>query len=575
MEGQEIDVTSSSSGALSHSSGSSGRTLILWLAVGLGIVAVVTWQFCESRSALHPIRVALREQLKSKNLPGYVRAGGEDVRKQLLRFYQDRRFGPAWVDGRGPLSRAKELTEQLSRAGEEGLSPLDYQLPRIKQLIQKTRGLPLGPPPDPRRLAELDVLLTHSFLSYAADLFTGRLDPRTLAADWHTRPRRVDWKAVSSSAFGSDVGHTLEKLDPAAPGFVRLRETLGRYVEILKAGGWPKVPGGPTLKRGSRGPRVLLLRRRLAVTGDLGAGASRSPRFDITLESAVRRFQARHGLEPTGVVGSEELAALNVPVQARIRQIALNMERWRWLPGELGDRYVVVNIPDFVLQLYEHGRPLLAMRVIVGKEYSRTPIFSDTLTYVVFNPYWNVPASIVAEELADSIRDDPGYLEAHHMRVFDGPGDDAREIDPGDLDWSALLTAGSGYSLRQDPGPQNPLGRIKFMFPNRFNVYLHDTPAGHLFDRRERGYSHGCIRIENPVELANYLLRDKPGWGAQGVAAAMDTSVNRWVSIPRPILVHILYWTAWVDERGAVQFRDDVYGIDALLARALYRRFNV
>jgi murein L,D-transpeptidase YcbB/YkuD len=246
-------------------------------------------------------------------------------------------------------------------------------------------------------------------------------------------------------------------------------------------------------------------------------------------------------------VDEETLAELNVPVQDRIRQLQVNMERWRWLPGSFGDRYILVNVPEFRLDLVEGGKTAYTMRVVVGKDQSRTPAFSDKMTYLELNPAWNIPDTIAREEILPKLASDPGYLARNNMEVI--PDTDGR--------------------LRQRPGPDNPLGKIKFMFPNEYDIYLHDTPADHLFSRTERDFSHGCIRLEKPLELANILLKGDPEWTPEALQAAIDSGEQKTISLDRPLPVHILYWTAWVEKDGSVQFRKDIYGHDEQLEKAL------
>jgi L,D-transpeptidase YcbB len=523
------------------------RALLIGSFALVALVLLVTLGAVESGSGIYPIQGRIKERIDRGGLPSFPDARG-GLKESLARFYAERHYRPAWVNAAGPLPRARLLVEELSRAGEEGLNSLDYAPKELRGLLERARGAPLGPRPSLERLAGLDLLLSHAFLSYASDLFDGRVDPRRLPADWHTRPRRTDWaKTLSAACSSPGVHRTLQELEPPHRGYARLKEALHRYLEIREDGGWPRVPPGPPLRRGSHGSRVLLLRRRLARSGELGTYQTRSAVYDATLEHAVRGFQVSMGLEPTGRVGRQELAELNMPLDGRIRRIALNMERWRWLPARLGERYLLVNIPDFTLRLMEHDRSRWSMRVVVGKEYTRTPVFSDTLVAVVFNPSWNVPQSIAETELAESIDADHDYLTRHRMHVDENG------------------------AIREEPGPDNPLGRIKFTFPNRFNIYLHDTPAGHLFERQERDFSHGCIRVENAEMLAEYLLRGKPGWGASRIRSE-SAAADETVSVPHPIPVHILYWTAWADDQGKVEFRDDLYGIDSVLERALQSR---
>ena len=283
----------------------------------------------------------------------------------------------------------------------------------------------------------------------------------------------------------------------------------------------------------------------------------------------MKRFQWRHGLTADGVLDAATRAELNVSAERRVEQLELNLERWRWLPQDLGRRHIIVNIAAFELEVVEDEAVVLAMRVVVGRPYQHTPVFSDTMRYLVLNPYWQVPHDIAVKEVLPRVQRDLSYLAQQKMQVFQGWGPEAEEIDPATVDWSAITPASFPFRLRQDPGPINALGRIKFMFPNKFNVYLHDTPARPLFDETRRDFSHGCIRIQKPIELALYLLRKDPHWNRETLLRALDEVVDRSVPLPEPIPIHLLYWTAWADEDGTIQFRRDIYGRDAPLLEAL------
>ncbi|HSN87061.1 MAG TPA: L,D-transpeptidase family protein, partial [Thermoanaerobaculia bacterium] len=304
-----------------------------------------------------------------------------------------------------------------------------------------------------------------------------------------------------------------------------------------------------------------------APANDAKADAPAQAVFDEAVASAVSRFQRRHGLEATGKVDEGTLAELNVPVQDRIRQLQVNMERWRWMPASLGERYIFVNVPEFRLDVYEGDHSALAMRVVVGKDQSKTPAFSDKMTYLELNPAWNLPVSILSDEILPKLASNPGYLASHDMEVVKGWGDDEEVVDASYA--SEAGQPGSPYRVRQRAGAANPLGKVKFMFPNEFDIYLHDTPADHLFDRAERDFSHGCIRLEKPVELARYLLRGDPKWTPDAIQDALTSGEHAAVKLPKPLPVHILYWTAWVDQDGTVEFRKDVYGHDETLEKAL------
>ena len=289
-------------------------------------------------------------------------------------------------------------------------------------------------------------------------------------------------------------------------------------------------------------------------------------------DEAVRRFQKRHGLLIDGMVGPETLAALNVPVEERIKKITFNMERWRWLPRDLGERYVFINVANFELNIVEGEQILSTMRVVVGRKARPTPIFTGRMTYMELNPYWYIPGKIAREDILPRILDDPNYLSKENIRVFKTWKEPALEIDPGSIDWALITRSNFPFKLRQEPGSSNALGRIKFVFPNKFSVFLHDTPARALFNKTKRSSSSGCIRVENPIELAEYLLKGKPKWNRDNIMTAINKGKRKILVIPDPINVHVLYLTAWVEKDGTLNFRDDIYGKDKPLKKALENR---
>lgn len=492
----------------------------------------------------------------------------------LPRFYEGRGFRPAWVDVDGPLALADSVVAALERADREGLDPDDYHLPRIRAVLAELRrsgapaaGRVVGTPA--ARLVDLELLLTDAFLLYGAHLVAGRVDPVTMHAEWSTARREADLVAVLNRALDTGaVASELETLLPVHPEYFRLRSTLERYREIARAGGLPEIPGRQ-LRPGVRDPAVPLLREWARAMGDLPADAPTPPDatvLDPALEESVRRIQERHALAPTGVVTLATSAAMNVPVEERIRTLELNLERWRWLPRELGERHIRVNIAGFYVKVLEGDSVGFTSRVMVGQRYRETPVFSDRMTYLVLNPTWTIPPGILEQDKLPLIRRDPaGYLRANRIRVLDSAG---REVEPGSVDWSKV-TGKTSYRLRMDPGPENPLGQVKFMFPNAYSIYLHDTPSREDFDRSRRDFSSGCIRVERPLDLAAYLLRDDPRWTPDRIAAALRNPGEQTIPLRRPVPVHLLYWTAWADHDGHIHFHEDVYGRDSALDQAL------
>jgi len=530
----------------------------------------------ETRSFDDLVAERIRTRIESADVLTDLRAGGKPfyTSEALVGFYVRRLYRPAWINERGPTRLADDLVNALRLADLEGLRPEDYQLTAIEDLAAAVRAdlrSRKGIVPD--RWADLDFLHTNAFLVYASHLLSGRVNPASLEQEWMANRRSADFAAVLEAALASgDVAGTLAKLAPPGRGFRRLREALVHQRAVAARGGWPAIPDGPTLKRGDHSPQVAALRERLRLGGDLAAAEWEDPELlDETLENAVERFQTRHGLTADGATGAATRAELNVSAERRVDQLEVNLERWRWLPQDLGQRYIIVNIAAFELEVVEDSAVVLAMRVVVGVPDSgrHTPVFSDTMRYLVLNPYWQVPDDIARNDLLQRVQHDSTYLAQQKIRVFRGWGPEAKEVDPATVDWSAIAPDKFPFRLCQDPGPINALGRIKFMFPNKFNVYLHDTPSRPLFGRTRRDFSHGCIRIQKPIDLAVYLLRKDPRWNREALMLALDEVVDRTVPLPEPIPIHLLYWTAWVEEDGTIQFRRDIYGRDAPLLEAM------
>ncbi len=491
----------------------------------------------------------------------------------LSNFYEKRDFNPLWTQDNGLTSQADQLFRAIEEADLDGLISEDYHLYQLKSLIiYFNQALLQRQSFDPEKQADLDLLLTDAFLLFSSHLLSGRVVPNSVDSTWlFFNPVSDITLILNSNAYSSRIESFFDGLRPTHAAYYRLRNALQHYIGIQKNGGWPSIPPGPSLRIGDTDARVDKIRKRLIVTNDVDPPARnvKFAEFDESLIKGVQRFQNRHGIEPDGVVGLSTLTAMNVPVEDRIRQIELNLERWRWIPHDLGFRYILVNIADYSLAVVENQTTVLDMRVVVGRSYRRTPVFSEKMKYLVLNPFWNVPIKIAVEDKLPIIRKNPLYLTQQHIKVFENWGEDAPEINPAIINWYSVNANYFPYRLRQDPGPLNALGRIKFMFPNKFSVYLHDTPQRSLFKRASRDFSSGCIRIEKPVELAKYLLQNDTQWPNQKIMETIESGVTTVVRIKDPIPVHLLYWTAWVADTGTIHFGNDIYDRDPPLSRAL------
>jgi len=516
---------------------------------------------------------ALKAIVEGRALAPIVRDASADadakrLTDQVRRFYRDQKYQLVWIDGDKPTRRFKELTDAIASANAHGLDRTHYDLAPAARAVRASLDDDKDKVPQDRA-PELDVRITSTFFRYFMHLTEGRLDPRSFARLWTLRPARQDLVAVLGTAVReNNLSDAMERLAPAHSEYGALRSALKRYQKIEAKGGWPAVPAIKRLKVGERSAAAPALRRRLAITGDLDASMEEDQRpvYDVKLAEAVKRFEERHRLTPDGIVDPAVVAAMNVPVSARVRQLELNMERWRWLPARLPDRYIRINVPDYRLEIMEGQKPVMDVRVIVGKPDQPTPIFAEQMTHVVFSPYWNVPPGITRDETIPDAQADPGFFERNNMEVLRG----SEPVDPYSIDWSSP-EATANLRIRQRPGARNALGLVKFMFPNTFDVYLHDTPTDHLFERIERGFSHGCVRVEEPVALAEYVLRDQPEWTRERIVEAMQSGVEKHAKLKTQIPVFILYVTAWADPNGAVRFLEDLYGHDATQAAHLAR----
>ncbi len=520
----------------------------------------------EPQRAVSPVTGAVTEVAVTLGASAAEAAG-------VAALYVARSGELAWTAADGTRTGAAEaVLARLHGAERHGLDPAAYLTPAVASALDQ--------PAAEADATRPDVALTLAVLRYMGHLHLGRVDPRRLGMRLQTWAEPHDFPEVLAEALAD--GRVVEALDALAPPFAvygQLVEALARY-RALEALGLPEVPSAAeSVREGDDYPGIAALARRLVAFGDLDASAeppAGSVRYDAALSAAVARFQTRHSLTSDGVAGSRTLAALQVPMSVRVQQIEFALERVRWLP-DLGERrVVVVNIPMFRLWTWEAGQlaatPARSMEVIVGQAMrTETPVFVEPMDHVVFWPYWNVPESIIRGEVLPAVDRDPAYLVRQQMEIVRGWGDDAPVVAP---DAAALAGLAAGrLRLRQRPGPRNALGLVKFLFPNRESVYMHDTPAQLLFARERRDFSHGCIRVADPSGLAEWVLAGVPGWTPEAIDAAIAGGPSRSVRVAAPIDVVLFYLTAAVSpDDGLLHFANDIYGHDAALARALTRQ---
>ena len=501
---------------------------------------------------------ALRVRVERLRADGFIESAGDTIAAAAVaEFYEARAFQPAWRDG----SRASAIIAAVMSMEAEGLVPTDYHARPLKALQA------VGPR-SPSDTAALDLLLTSALYRIAHDLRHGRADRSLIDARWHVESGAppVDGARLAALADARDLAAAIDSLRPAHAIYTGMRTALARYRAIRDEGGWPQLPDGPSMRRDSAAGPIALLHRRLAIEGYVEpAGEAGPPAFDEALKTAVIAFQHTHGLNEDGIVGPATRAELDVTVDQRIDALRVNMERARWILPGLADRFVAVNIAGQKVYYVENGQTLFETRAIVGASYTRTPVFADTMRYIVINPTWTVPRSISRETLA-GIRSDPDYLATHRIVIIDRA---ENRVDPSTIDFGAYTAATFPWVFRQLPGPLNSLGRIKFMFPNRYDVYLHDTPSRSLFEREVRTFSHGCIRVENPFRLAELVLAGQTGGDQASLMRIVASNRTGTVQLERPIPVLILYWTASADLHGEIHFYRDIYGRDGAVLSAL------
>jgi murein L,D-transpeptidase YcbB/YkuD len=463
------------------------------------------------------------------------------VSDATLKFYASRGNKAAWTDDDGLTDDGEAVYSAIASASQDGLDPALYHY-GTAQKIASSASQSAG------SLADLDLVLTEGITRYANDLAQGAIDPKSENLDWRIpRERAPEQGVLNALSTGATASDVLAALRPKGNHYLRFMQALKQYRDVEKAGGWGTVPTDLSVKAGAAAPGVTSLRNRLMKSPDptearlAKTGSARPDYFDKDLQQALAHFQDRHAIEPDGALGARTIHELNETAQSRADELALNMDRWRWLPHDLGNRYILVNVAGFEMEVDENDKTILAMNVVVGQNNWKTPIFADTMENMVVNPSWNVPQSIMDAEISPAMARDPNYLASHNMEL------------------TAQGTA------RQLPGDDNALGQFKFNFPNKDNIYLHDTPAKSLFSRTARNFSHGCIRLENARALADLLMVKAAHQDSTELNGMLASGQERWVKFQDKWPVYILYFTAFVKDDGTVRFHHDVYGRDEKL----------
>ncbi len=486
----------------------------------------------------------------------------------LATIYAATGMKPLWISEHGPNEKAADILHFLKNADYEGLNMNDYNVEKISALW-KSRN--------PEQLAQLDTLLTLGLIKYAHDVRYGRIipfqvDPELFAEAGDKNFQPVE--TVRQALAAPDLANHLAGLPPSHKYYRNLRQMLRQFREIAEKVSWEPIDGGRNLRQGDRDERIRQIRNRLTALGEDVPTIEDETLFDRHLTRVIINFQAEYGLENDGIIGKNTLAVLNMTPREKLNTIILNMARWRWHQHEMGRRYILVNIANYDLKAVDEGHEILNMGVIVGQFQHQTPVFSDRIKYIDFNPFWNIPQSIARNEELPELRKDPNYLVDRHVRLLSGWTEDAVEIDSTTIDWNTVSPRQMNrYKLRQDPGPWNALGSVKFVFPNSYDVYLHDTPTQDLFGRSKRTFSHGCIRVSKPLVLAEFILEEqKEEWTMARIHETIASANREIVSLSTPLPVHITYQTAWVDNQRKIRFNNDNYDRDKILAKILFNR---
>ena len=527
----------------------------------------VQWAMADDEKDRNAIRIELEQLVQSGSLKNSA-ASIASV-KLLLEIYESRNYLPAWNN----QQQIGELVNAIKSTAADGLDPSDYHLERVEFIYAE---LLAGRQVSPEEKAVGDLILTDSLVRLGYHQLFGKVNPYTLDPHWNFRRELKDIEpaiAIQSAIDSPSLTDFLSTFFPRGWLYQKLKMALADYRQIAANGGWPVIPAGPTLKPGASDDRLPVLARRLIVSGDLEPreAVDTLTSYDDSLQQGVRRFQERHGLDTDAVIGPATLRALNVPVDKRVKQLEINIERARWVFDDVVDDFVLVNVAGFRAYVFRDRKVVWKTKVQVGSTYHQSPIFRDEIKYVVINPTWTVPYSISTKEILPKIKRDPNYFAT---RDFDLKNNSGKFIDPASVNWTTITAKNFPFWLVQRPGPNNALGRVKIMFPNEHAVYLHDTPSKALFSKAERAFSHGCIRVENPFDFAEQLLGGD-GWNQGKFKQVLEEGKTKSVFLSKPMPVFILYWTSLVTPEGVVYFYNDVYSRDKSISDALDEPFRL
>ena len=487
---------------------------------------------------------------------------------QLSTFYRQHDYAPVWSQNGELTPSALNLIQTLRTAYADGLNPNNYHIKQINSLIKQYQD---NDGNEGQILANLDLTLSDAFLIYANNLYYGLLNVKKAYPDWVVIKKPIDLTKQLELAT-TDSKATVADLAPTYPGYAALKAKLAEYQLVVANGGWTAVPDGDQMVLGDKGDRVKALRQRLYVSGELAnEGGSK---FDDELQKAVMQFQLNNGLYDDGIVESDTLAALNISARTRVRQMELNLDKMRLLPMDLSHDYILVNLPGYYLKVVHESKTILTMDVAVGGGAHPSCILNSKIQHLVLNPYWNIPAEIAESEIWESVKNNPNYLNQKHVQVLKKEGDDYKPINVDNFNWNKMTAKQfNSYRYRQSPGEQNALGKVKFIFPNACGIYLHDSNERDLFDVYQRDFSHGCIRVSQPLNLTTYVLNSQKQWSAKKVNDMFQNDVNKTVPLVKPVNLYIMYFTSYVSDDDWAQFRPDIYKFERLANFSNYSAF--